>query len=61
MATTIEVVVDELWNTTVTRMPITKAANGLTSKLSDENTSPAVLPPSKRNAELRNDSEQINK
>ena len=61
IATTIEVVVDELWNTTVTRIPMTRAANGFTRRLSDEKTSPAVLPPSKRNAELRKVSEQMNR
>ena len=42
-------------------MPMTRAARGFTSKLSDEKTSPAVLPPNKRNAELRNVKEQMNR
>ena len=42
-------------------MPITRAARGFTSKLSEEKTSPAVLPPNKRNAELRNVNEQMNR
>lgn len=55
----IDVVVDELWKTTVTSIPITNAAKGLTKRLFEENTSPAVLPPKRRNAELRKVSEHI--
>ena len=59
IATTMEVVVEELWKTTVTSIPITSAAKGFTNRLFDENTSPAAFPPNRRKAELRKVSEHI--
>lgn len=61
IATTTDVVVEELWKRTVARRPIINPATGFASGPSVENTLPAVLPPSNRNAELRKLREQMNK
>ena len=61
MATTIEVEVDELCTKTVARRPITTPATGFASAESEVNTSPAVLPPRRRNAEVRKLKEQTNR
>ena len=59
MATTIDVDVDELCTKTVASKPITTPATGFDNTDVSVNTSPAFLPPRRRNAELRKLSEQM--
>ena len=61
IATTIDVDVEELCTRTVTSTPIMSPAIGLLSILFSENALPAARPPSRRNAELKKLSEQMNK
>lgn len=60
IATTIEVVVEELWTRTVPNIPIIKPAIGLERILFEAKASPAALPPRSRKALLRKSKEQIN-
>ena len=61
IATTMEVVVDELWTSTVARMPIIRPATGLLRISFEAKASPAAFPPNKRKALLRKSNEQMNK
>ena len=61
IATTMEVVVDELWTRTVARMPIIRPATGLLRISVEAKASPAAFPPNKRKALLRKSNEQMNK